>query len=228
MALKINLYHEVLRTRKHAQYDPLRLSMYGLIAIVVALAGFYVVAYGSKSSVVSATAARKAEYARLLPKSKAAKLEEVELTKQLSGADNLLKRIEDRFYWAPVMEQIAGSVPPNVQLTHLTGGIAPDASRKCSMVIEGLAAGQVPRQVAEDLRVNIAEKLSAKFASVAVTFRSLEDGSEKVQLANTSEKLDTANFAISVAFLPKAEPTPTPAPGRAGRRAPKPESDVQP
>lgn len=232
MPLKINLYHEVLRTKKHAQYDPLRLSMYGLIAIVAGMAIWYGIALGTTSSVVGETNREKAEYDKLVPQEKAAKREEEELSKQIAQAEILSKRIEDRFYWAPVWEDITSVVPPNVQLNHWTGEIAPDATRKVTMVIEGIAAGEVPRQVAEDLRVSISEKLAKKYFAVSTpqnaggpgtkveiaTFRSLDDGTEKSTFEG--KKLDTANFAISVTFLPKAPVEAAPAStGRAGRTA---------
>src|SRR4051812_33939988 len=99
MSLKINLYHEVLRARHDEQYDPLRLSMIGLIVIVACLAGYYVIALAGKSSVENAYRAKQQEYADLQPKVKAAEAQEEELNKHLGLADKLQQRIEDRFYW---------------------------------------------------------------------------------------------------------------------------------
>jgi hypothetical protein len=198
--------------------------MFGLIAVVVAMAAYYGVALSTTSSVLAKTSSKRAEYDKLVPKEKAAKREEDELTKQLAGADSLSKRIDDRFLWAPVLEQIASSIPLNVQITHMTGEMAADATRKCTMVIEGIAAGETPRKVAEDMRADIEKKLAAKYVPVPVpggtpdkvaqiaTFRSLDDGAEKITFGG--KKLDTANFAIIVTFLPKAPPEPVPTAAR--------------
>ena len=46
MALRINLYHEALRTRKQEQYDPLKLSIIGLIVVPFLIALIYVITRG--------------------------------------------------------------------------------------------------------------------------------------------------------------------------------------
>jgi Tfp pilus assembly protein PilN len=223
MSLKINLYHEVLRARHDEQYDPLRLSMIGLIVIVACLAGYYVIALAGKSSVENAYRAKQQEYADLQPKVKAAEAQEEELNKHLGLADKLQQRIEDRFYWGPVFEQLVTVVPPNVQITRCSGDIAPDGGRRCQITVEGLAAGEEPRRVAEDLRVRLLEKLGATYKNATAVFRNLEDGTEKVML--DGNRLATANFNIGINFVPKSTPEPTPAPRKVTRRIAKNEQE---
>jgi Tfp pilus assembly protein PilN len=209
MPLKINLYHEVLRARHEEQYDPLRLSMMGLVVVVALLAGYYAFALAGKSSVERALSARRAEYDQLVPKMEEAKKQEDELNKRFELANRLKQRIEDRFYWAPVFEQLVAVVPHNVQITRCTGDIAGDAARRCQITIEGLAAGEEPRGVAEELRVLLNERLTAKYKNVSATFKNLEDAKERVTV--DGKQLRTASFTIGVQFHPKATPTPAPA-----------------
>lgn len=212
MPLKINLYHEVIRARHEEQYDPLRLSMIGLVVIISLLAAYYFIALVGKASVENALAAKQKEWNALQPQVKAAAAEEEVLNKQLGLARKMKTRMENRFYWGPVFEQVVSVVPGNVQLTRFNGDISPEATRRCQMTVEGIAAGHEPRQVAEELRVRLIERLAAKYVNVTATFRTLEDAAEKVNYGG--ERLGTANFNISVTFLPKATPEPTPAPAK--------------
>jgi Tfp pilus assembly protein PilN len=217
MPLKINLYHEVIRARHEEQYDPLRLSMIGLIVIVIGLAGYYVFALTGRNSVQNALAEKQREFDQLQPKVAVATEEETLLTAELGLAEQVNRRIEDRFYWAPVLEHIISVVPPNVQITRCNGDVSADTGRRCQITIEGLAAGEEPRRVAEELRVALLERLGGTYKNVTAVFRNLEDGTEKVSLDGA--QLATANFNIGLNFLPKATPEPTPPPRKARRLA---------
>jgi hypothetical protein len=223
MSLKINLYHEVIRARRDEQYDPLRLSMIALLIVATGLVGYYVYALAEKTSVESAFRKKQAAYNELEPKVKKATEEEVELNKLISVSDNLSKRMEERFYWGPVFEHLIAAVPPKVQITRCSGEIGSDPTRRGQMSIEGVAAGEEPRKVAEDLRVDLEERLKSKFKNVSALFRSLEDGTEKVTFVGA--KLPTANFTIAINFTYKEAPpaTPTPAPRRSKRIAQQPQ-----
>lgn len=219
MPLKINLYHEVLRARHEVQYDPLRLSMMGLIAVVVCLAGYYAIALIGKSSDVSAFEDKQREFEQLQPKVKIAKEQEEVLTKEQALGDTLQARMEDRFYWGPVFEQVASLTPLNVQITRCTGDIATELPRRCQIAIEGIAAGPQPRRIAEEFRVRMIERLGATYKNVNASFRSLEDGPERVMGDGT--KSETANFTIAINFVTKSTPEPTPPPRKSNRRMPR-------
>ena len=60
MALRINLYHEVLRAKRQQQYDPLKLSMLGLIVVAIGMAGYYFLQLKRSSDAHSALQAQKA------------------------------------------------------------------------------------------------------------------------------------------------------------------------
>ena len=217
MPLKINLYHEVLRARHEEQYDPLRLSMMGLVVVVIALAGYYVLALTGRNSVQNELAAKQREYDALQPKLKIANEEEQALNKELNLATELTRRMEERFYWGPVFEHIVNVVPGNVQIVKCSGDVAPDAGRRCQITIEGLAAGEEPRRVAEELRVRLIEQLGTSYKNVTASFRNLEDGTEKVMINGAPTA--TAHFNIGINFLAKATPEPTPPPRKSRRIA---------
>src|SRR5256885_11762278 len=120
MALRINLYHEVLRAKRQQQFDPLKLSLLGLSVVAVGMAAFYVIQLKRTSDVRSALNVQKAEFDRLSPQAKAAEQKEAELTRQIDLAEKLTKRMEQRVYWAPLFESIMAAVPANVQVIKLT------------------------------------------------------------------------------------------------------------
>jgi Tfp pilus assembly protein PilN len=216
MAIKINLYHEVLRARHEEQYDPLRLSMIGLVVIVIGLAAYYGIALVGRNSVQNALRQKQMEYDQLQPKVKVATEEEKVLSAELGLADQVNRRIEDRFYWGPVFEHLVSVVPANVQITRCNGDVAPDPGRRCQITVEGIAAGEEPRRVAEDLRVRLLERLGGPYKNVTAVFRNLEDGNEKIAIGGTP--MPTAHFNIGINFISKATPEPTPVPRKTARR----------
>lgn len=196
MALNINLYHEVQKTRQLKRRDPLKLSMYGLGAIAALFAVYYAVELGRMGSMKAELKKIQAEYNALEPKAKAAKKREEEINLEIKKSELMAKRIEERFYWAPMLEQISQTVPRDVQITRMVGDLTGEGLLKCSLILDGIATGPDPRKVAEDLRTAIAEKLGPKYKSVTSNFKSLEDGTEMVLL--DGKQLPTASFAINV------------------------------
>jgi hypothetical protein len=125
-----------------------------------------------------------------------------------------VQRIEGRFYWAPVLQQITQLVPREVQIVKMVGDVQGERVKKASVTLDGISAGSDPRRVAEELRTSIAEEFAKTYKNVSSTFRSLEDGTELVKL--DGKMAPTATFAINVQLTAGEEAVETPAP-----RAPK-------
>ena len=213
MALRINLFHEVLRAKRQEQYDPLKLSVLGLIVVAVGMAGYYFIQLKRTSDVRSAFHVQKAEFDRLSPQQKVAEKREGELNKQIEVAEKLTKRMEKRIYWAPLFESILAVVPGNVQITKLTCDTGREKGGTSQMNIEGFAAGQEPRAVAEDLRKAIAERMVAKYPNATATFRNLDDSTERLQVGG--QRVASVVFTINVTFKTEMEPAaPVAAPKR--------------
>ena len=196
MALRLNLFHEIARQKQAQRRDPLKLSIYGLSAVAALFAGYYVWQLGLASSVSREYARTKTEFDTLEPQARAAKKREEELATTLTTSQTLVRRIEGRFYWGPVLEQITQLVPREVQITRLAGDVQGDNVKKCTFVLDGVAAGSDPRKVAEDLRTAIADQFSKTYKGVSSNFRSLDDGVETARL--DGKQWPTATFAISV------------------------------
>lgn len=210
MALHLNLYHEVQKQRQLERRDPLKLSLFGLGAIVVCFAAFYGIQLGRTHGINMELAKVKAEFDKVEPAAKAGKKRDEEINTQIQLNELLAKRIENRFYWAPMLEQLMQVVPREVQITRFAGDIAGDGLRKGQVAIDGLSAGSDPRRVAEELRTAITEKLAAnpKYKSVASSFKALDDGTENVNL--DGKQVPTATFAINLVLNTGEEPPPPP------------------
>lgn len=196
MAIRLNLYHEVIKRKALKRRDPLKLSIYVLAAIAAICASWYFLQLLAMSRINDELAVQKAEFEKIEPTAKKAALRETELAAEADRSNLLEKRIEGRFYWAPVLAEIMQVVPRNVQITRMGGEVTGDGVRRCMISIDGLSAGADPRKVAEDLRTAIAEKFAPNFKDVTSTFKMLEDGTELAVL--DGQQMPTATFAINV------------------------------
>lgn len=199
MALHLNLYHEVVKQRRAQSRDPLKLSMIALGLVVSAFAGYYFWQLGVMNRINHEFQDQKAEFERLQPKAEAAQARQIQLEGLLKTGELLEKRIEGRFYWAPILEQFATVVPPQVQIRKLSGDLQ---GRKCTIILEGSASGADPRKTAEDLRTQIATELAKKYDEVSSIYRNLEtEGTQPVVLEGKT--YPTASFIISVQLSAK-------------------------
>jgi hypothetical protein len=196
MALRLNLYHEVLMAKRLKRRDPLKITIYGLSAIAACCASWYLIQLMRMYSINDELNRVKGEFEKIEPQAKEAKKKEEELLAKTKASEQLVKRMESRFYWAPLLSQIMHVVPREVQITRLAGDITGDDLRRCLITIDGLSAGTDPRRVAEELRTALAEQFSPKYKNVTSTFKTLEDGTELVML--DGRQVNTATFAINV------------------------------
>jgi len=208
MALRLNLYHEVIRTKALKRRDPLKISIYCIAGVLGCFALWYFFELVRMHEVGDQYLKAKKEFSLVEPQAKAARKREEELNQQAATSVKMVKRIEGRFYWAPLMAEFTKVVPREVQITRLGGEVSVDAPRRCSLSIDGLSAGADPRRVAEDLRTAIADKLAPRYKNVTSTFKTLEDGSETVKLDD--KQVGTATFSILVQFTAPDDSTPPP------------------
>lgn len=184
----------------------MKFAVLGLVIVAVGLVGYYLLELNGQRTVKSELQSLEAEYAKQGPRAEKAKARETEISETLKVSKSLVDRMENRFYWAPVLASVAQVVPQEVQLTKLSGDVTSDEKRQCSLTIEGVAAGADPRKTAEDLRRALAEKFSTKYKAVTSVFRSLEDSPETVALSG--KQFPTASFGIHVAMHAGEDPAP--------------------
>ena len=208
MPLQLNLLHEEILEQRQRQRDPLKLSMYAAIALGALLllnylwTGYRVLE--GKSRLNSA----QAEWDKIEPKVTAAQKRSEELNGIISTTNTLDGYIENRFFWAPLLEKVAHCVTPNIQITALEGMVE-DEKGSVTMTLDGVAGGREPRGVAEDFRQMLLEQVAKQQPTVKVEFKTLEDLDTTVALGGNN--VTTAHFVMIVAMEPFPKPA-TPAP----------------
>jgi Tfp pilus assembly protein PilN len=217
MALHLNLYHEIQTQNLQRKRDPFRLGMLGLLLIAIGFVGYYFYRLEAGNSINAQAARLQTDWAALEPKQKEAADREKELTGVVKIKEALMKRIEERCLWGPILDLVAQAVPQEVQITSLEASHSLQVAnkpRQLSFSLSGIASGPEARKAAEDFRVSFMHKLSEKFKNVNSVprdgFKSLEDRDEKVVLQGQS--YPTAAFVVSyegsidLGQAPAAEP----------------------
>jgi len=219
MPLQLNLLHEEILEQRQRQRDPLKLSIYAGIGLVVLLVlnylwtGYRVLESKSRLNAV------QSEWAKIEPKVTAAQKRAEELNGIISTTKTLDGLIDRRFYWAPLLEKVAHCVTPNIQITALEGAV--EEEKGITITLEGMAGGREPRGVAEDFRQMLLEQIGKEESSVKVEFKTLEDLDTTVSVGGTN--VTTAHFIVMVGWdpFPKA---PEPAPSERKSKSKKEES----
>ena len=215
MPLTINLLHEEQFLLKQRQRDPLKLGLYALAGVAALFMLYYAVRLAQSTALHHDLKVHQAEWAKQEPAAKAAEAQEAEFTAQVNAAGVVSKRIEDRFYWAPLLEMLIKTVPANVQIITLTGTNEPKAD-KITLALEGIVAGDVPRLAADKFREGINATLSKTYQGVETSFRGLEEATGTVPL--NGKPTPTARFTIEVKMNKPSAAAATPAPAPARRR----------
>ena len=195
MPLTINLLHEEQFLLKQRQRDPLKLGIYALAGVAALFLLYYLVRVAQSSALHSDLKAHQAEWAKQEPAAKAADAQEAEYTAQVSAAEVVTKRIEGRFYWAPLLGTLIRAVPANVQIVNFTGTNEAKSDR-IVLTLEGIVAGEVPRLAADKFRESLNASLGKDYQGVETSFRGLEESPGTVPVNGKPNA--TAHFTIEI------------------------------
>ena len=211
MALHLNLLHEEILEQRQRQRDPLKIGILVLVGCGTMLFLYYAWTGYRTLEIKSRLGSVQREWAKVEPKVTASQKHAAELTNMVTATRVLDSYIDNRFFWAPVLEKISRCVAPNVQLTAIDGEVRND-DQSVNLVIEGVAAAREPRSAAEDLRQMLREQLQKDYHDVKVEFKTLEEAETFANIAGV--KTPMAHYSISASFKTAEEPKPTPAPTR--------------
>jgi len=203
MALQINLLHEEFTQERQRKRDPLKLGMTALCALGAVMLLYYGWKAYQTLSLKNRLSGVEQEWSRVEPKVTKAQKRAEELQGIVNATNVLDQLVENRFFWAPVLQTIAGCVAPNIQLTNLDGTMSED--KLVQIALDGTAAGTEPRAAAEEFRQLLSEKIGEQYSQVGVQFKSLEDLDAPVMLAETS--VPVARYSIVITLRPKSEGT---------------------
>src|SRR3954469_4272302 len=209
MALHLNLLHEEIFEQRQRQRDPLKIGIRVLIALGALMAAYYLLNAYKVLEIRNRLGQAQHDWAKVEPKVTAAQKRTAELNGIISTTKVLDGMMDNRFYWAPVLEKLSRCVALNAQLTSIDGTVSDDG--KITVVAEGLAAGREPRAAAEELRQLLAEQLGQTYKDVKVEFKVLEDLDTIVNIGGSNQAM--ARFGINASFATKeAKPSGTPGP----------------
>ena len=197
MPLTLDLLHEEHAQLQQSKRDPLKLGLYALVGVAALFIAYYGIRLVSVGSLKHQLAVRQADWRKQEPLATAAEKQEKEINEQLAAAAAVARRVEGRFYWAPVLEVLFKSVTSNVQLVSFNGNNEV-RDEKVKLTLEGLAAGSEPRAAAEQFRTALAERLGKSFPDASATFRSLEESVTPVNL--NGKPTPNARFTIEVSM----------------------------
>jgi hypothetical protein len=209
MALHLNLLHEEISEQRQRQRDPLKIGIRVLFALGALMVAYYLWNAYQVLEIRTRLGQAQHDWAKVEPKVTGAQKRSAELNSIISTTKVLDGMIDNRFYWAPLLEKLSRCVALNAQLTSIDGSVLDDG--KISIVIEGLAAGREPRAAAEELRQLLAEQLGQTYKDVKVEFKALEDLDTIVNIGGSNQAM--ARFGINATFTTqetKSSPTPGP------------------
>ena len=218
MPLQLNLLHEEILQQRQRQRDPLKLSLYAAIGLGALLilnylwTGYRVLEGKSRLNSI------QAEWGKIEPKVTEAQKRSDELNGIISTTNALDGYIENRFYWAPLLEKVAHCVTPNIQITALEGIVEEDKGL-ATVTLDGVAGGREPRGVAEDFRQMLLEQVGKEQPTVKVEFKTLEDLDTTVSVGGNN--VTTAHFVVMVGL----DPFPKPAESAPSERRSKPKKE---
>ncbi len=205
MALHLNLLHEEILEQRQRQRDPLKIGMIALVACGVLLFLYYTWNAYRTLEIKSRLTTIERAWKKIEPGVTAAQKRVADLEGVIKTTRALDDYIDNRFFWAPVLQKVSHCVAPNTQLTNFEGAVQ-DENRGIDVSLEGIAAGREPRSVAEDLRQMLLEQFRQSYSDVKAEFKTLEDLDTIVNVAGTH--MATAHYILSVNFNPAAVPKP--------------------
>ncbi|PYK38604.1 MAG: hypothetical protein DME49_07195 [Verrucomicrobia bacterium] len=205
MALHLNLLHEEILEQRQRQRDPLKIGMIALVGCGVLLFLYYTWNAYRTLEIKSRLTTIERAWKKIEPGVTAAQKRVADLEGVIKTTRALDDYIDNRFFWAPVLQKVSRCVAPNTQLTNFEGAVQ-DENREIDVSLEGIAAGREPRSVAEDLRQMLLEQFHQSYSDVKAEFKTLEDLDTIVNVAGTH--MATAHYILTVNFNPAAMPKP--------------------
>lgn len=193
MPLHINLLHEEQSKVVERKRDPLKLGILAILFLSICFAGYYMVRASHSSKVAKERADLKSQLDTLQPNADHAKIDVATATQSMAATTAVEKLINDRFYWGPLLSQIAQSTGPEIQIVGIEGTVR--GVEGVNFTVVGVSAGREPRAVAERFRQSLEEDLRGSYGTVSSQFASLENSAAPLILNGKS--FATAKFSIA-------------------------------
>jgi len=197
MVIRFNFLHEIQTRKTQQQRDPLKLGMLGLLLIILLMAGYYMLRLNDVNQAKSSLEDVERQLKKAQPEAEEAVKQTEELKETIESVKLLKGYVEDRFFWAPVLQLVVNNTGPNVQLVNLNGVSSKDGD--VIVTIGGVVVGQPP-QVAADKYLETIESVFAElYPNADAKFNVLEAETDQSFKLN-GEELPSARFSIRLNF----------------------------
>ncbi len=199
MPLNINLLHEEQLLLQQRKRDPLKLGLLALCGVALLFVAYYGYRVLGSNEIARDLRERQAKWASEAPRANAAAAQEKLLSVSLQQGQAVSRRIEGRFYWAPILASLSQAVTPNIQILEFDGssaGPSETVSNHVSISVDGIAADLEPRAAAEQFRQALAAQLGKTFKGATATFKNLDETKSSVLIGG--RQVPGARFSIDV------------------------------
>lgn len=208
MPIRLNLNHEIESAQKESRRDPLKLGMLLIVAIIFLMAIYYIYRLSSAHSLNQQSMAVQNEWKTVSLQEKKAEVRAKELEATTTTASALMGEIKGRFFWAPFLSEISMAAKPDIQITRFSGKVNASATAKTIQVeISGIAAGETPRQTAENFRKALEQRIDARYTHFAKDSAALNNLAnfngnliDGTPVSLNGKSLNTVTFVINLEF----------------------------
>jgi len=202
MIIRTNLYAGVLAQEHQKKFQPVRIA----IAAGVVLVLFAMLCYGKlllnvrslRQQAAAASAKEEAVHKNLLEARARAEV----LKAKIQYREGFMGVANNRINWAPILEKVLSTLPPNVQLYGLD--FAKHGNGKAVVTVDGRVSGEQPRLECDKVRVLLLDEFREINALASSRFTLLEDLPEPVHKAGWTEP--AARFTIQLIWNWKGTP----------------------
>jgi Tfp pilus assembly protein PilN len=157
MALTHNLLYPKQQAELERKLDPIKIGLLLGLVIVIGLVLFWVVQGAAVDSLEKQRKDLQQTWGRLEDQMEAAKKQQATDEEKLATATALVESVEERFYFAPVLELLLENVPNSAQINSVSMNYNPQAD-EANIQVAGKVAGktdQDSRARADALRIRL-------------------------------------------------------------------------
>jgi Tfp pilus assembly protein PilN len=205
MALTHNLLYPKQKAELERKLDPIKIGLLVGLVIVIALVLYWFVQGAAVDRLTNQRNQLQRTWEVLQPQLEAAQTQRTADEAKLATANALVSVVEDRFYFAPVLELILENIPNSAQVNRISMNYQPD-NKTAFIQIGGKTAGssdQRSRALADALRVRLLSKFREAYGPEVTLSMPTLTSAEPVSIRG--KQFNTSDFLFSIEIPVTAE-----------------------
>ncbi len=141
MALEVNLLFPKQQADLERKLDPIKIGLLLALVICMGMIAWWMLLGAKVQGQRNVFEDLNRKWRELEPRSKEAAVQKEEDLAQSATAEALVNWVNSRFYWSPILSELAQATPPKVQIISLNGTYTPDG-KILNLTFRGRAAGK--------------------------------------------------------------------------------------